>query len=132
MWSVGCVTTVVLTGERPFSWTSKRSPEQDSQAAMDEAMRNCNLDGLDRVDTWQQLTGHPKDFVTKLLVLDENVRLTAGQALEHPWFTHDFRKEDLMAVYRKAVYGWQKNPLPPDVIENICGHRPPVVSYCLL
>ena len=128
MWSVGCVTTVVLTGERPFSWTSKKHTQQSSQSAIDEAMRDCNLGGLEQVDTWQQLTGYPRDFVTKLLILDENARWTAEQALDHPWFTNEHCKEELMAVYKKAIHGWQKNMLPPDTIENIAGYRAPSVS----
>ena len=128
MWSVGCVTTVLLTGSRPFSWTSKTDNKQGSQEAIDEAVRDCKLDGLGEIQEWQHLSGFPKDFVSKLLVLDENVRLTAEQALSHSWFTNGHFREDFRAVYRKAISGWQKYVLPPDAIENIAGYRPPEVT----
>jgi serine/threonine protein kinase len=34
---------------------------------------------------WDNVSEKAKDFVSKLLVTDKNVRMTATQALSHPW-----------------------------------------------
>jgi hypothetical protein len=37
---------------------------------------------------WSQLSVLSKDFFAKSLVLDQNERLTADQAMHHPWLTN--------------------------------------------
>ena len=34
---------------------------------------------------WSTISNEAKDFITKLLTLDQDKRPTAQQALEHPW-----------------------------------------------
>jgi len=36
---------------------------------------------------WKDISNLAKDFIDKLLVLDANERMTAAQALTHPWLT---------------------------------------------
>ena len=36
-------------------------------------------------DNWQNVSDEAKDFVSKLITVDENKRLSASEALEHPW-----------------------------------------------
>ena len=121
MWSVGCVTTVVLTGVQPFSWASKDA-NQSTQSATSEAARNANLDGVEHFEEWKRLTGYPKDLVQKLLILDEDARMTADQALKHDWFVNDYFREEFRQVYEKAILGWRKCILPLQDLEHIAGY----------
>lgn len=109
MWSIGVVTTLLLTGERPFSWTHPEglppSYEQFEQRA-----------------DWQRLRGHPKDFINKLLVLNEATRLTAEQALHHEWLTNESHYNAYRTVYEKAISGWKKGTTQVKLIETISGH----------
>jgi len=36
---------------------------------------------------WKDISALAKDFIDKLLVLDANERMTAAQAMKHPWLT---------------------------------------------
>lgn len=115
MWSVGVVATLLLTGERPFSWDdSKNLPLIDGQ--------------YEQRPDWQGLRGHPKDFVNKLLVLNEAIRLTADQALHHEWFTNDSHRNAYRKVYEKAISGWQRSVLRATPFEIITGRSLEPVS----
>ena len=74
MWSLGVIVYMLLSGEPPF------------EGAEDELLENiqrCNYSF--RSNRWKNISGHAKDFVAGLLVTDVSVRLTANQALNHPW-----------------------------------------------
>ena len=96
MWSVGVVATLILTGDRPFSW--------------DHELDLPLIDGqYEQRSDWQSLRGQPKDFVQKLLVLNEAIRLTADQALHHEWFTNKSLCNAYRIVYEKAISGWKRS-----------------------
>ena len=94
MWAVGCVTAVVLTGMNPFTWFP---------GTADQGSVNADLTGLDNIPEWQLLSSSAKDFVSKLIVLEEDTRLTALDALAHPWFTNEIYREDIEALYEKVT-----------------------------
>lgn len=48
-------------------------------------MYNCIL--LCVSQAWKDVSAQARDFIDKLLVVDASVRLTAVQALKHPWMT---------------------------------------------
>jgi calcium/calmodulin-dependent protein kinase I len=39
---------------------------------------------------WDNVSAEAKDLISKLLQLDPNVRLTADEALVHPWVSEHF------------------------------------------
>ena len=48
----------------------------------------CNTRVLFRArQAWKDVSTQARDFIDKLLVVDASVRLTAAQALKHPWMT---------------------------------------------
>lgn len=81
----------------------------------------CDLSELLSAPEWQCLADRPKDFVLRLLILDETQRMTADEALSHDWFGNTRLKGDFDAVYEKAIRGWRKQIRLPDVIETIPG-----------
>ncbi|CAA3013397.1 calcium-dependent kinase 18-like [Olea europaea subsp. europaea] len=75
VWSIGVITYILLCGRRPF-W------DKTEDGIFKEVLRN-KPDF--RRKPWPSTSNAAKDFVKKLLVKDPRARLTAAQALSHPW-----------------------------------------------
>ncbi|XP_065855871.1 calcium-dependent protein kinase 28-like [Euphorbia lathyris] len=75
VWSIGVITYILLCGRRPF-W------DKTEDGIFKEVLRN-KPDF--RRKPWPSISNSAKDFIRKLLVKDPRVRLTAAQALSHPW-----------------------------------------------
>ncbi|KAM0022194.1 putative protein kinase CAMK-CDPK family [Helianthus debilis subsp. tardiflorus] len=75
VWSIGVITYILLCGRRPF-W------DKSENGIFKEVLRN-KPDF--RRKPWSNISPSAKDFVKKLLVKDPRTRLTAAQALSHPW-----------------------------------------------
>lgn len=75
VWSIGVITYILLCGRRPF-W------DKTEDGIFKEVLRN-KPDF--RRKPWPSISNAAKDFVKKLLVKDPHARLTAAQALSHPW-----------------------------------------------
>uniref|UniRef100_A0A3B3QHM2 Protein kinase domain-containing protein n=1 Tax=Paramormyrops kingsleyae TaxID=1676925 RepID=A0A3B3QHM2_9TELE len=75
MWSVGVLAYVLISGLNPFTAeTNQQVIDNISNAEYsfdDEAFKKVRLDAL--------------DFVDRLLTKDRKHRMTAAEALEHPW-----------------------------------------------
>ncbi|GMH24012.1 hypothetical protein Nepgr_025855 [Nepenthes gracilis] len=75
VWSIGVITYILLCGRRPF-W------DRTENGIFKEVLRN-KPDF--RRKPWPSISNSAKEFVKKLLVKDPRARLTAAQALSHPW-----------------------------------------------
>jgi len=75
MWSLGVVVFVLLSGSMPFAGHT-------NQEIIQRIRRGRFVMGRQR---WSSVSGAAADFVKKLLVLDPRKRLSARQALVHPW-----------------------------------------------
>lgn len=75
VWSIGVITYILLCGRRPF-W------DKTEDGIFKEVLKN-KPDF--RRKPWPSISNDAKDFVKKLLVKDPRARLTAAQALSHPW-----------------------------------------------
>ncbi|XP_021274834.1 calcium-dependent protein kinase 16-like isoform X3 [Herrania umbratica] len=75
VWSIGVITYILLCGKRPF-W------DKTEDGIFKEVLKN-KPDF--RRKPWPTISNSAKDFVKKLLVKDPQARLTAAQALSHPW-----------------------------------------------
>ncbi|KAK2768153.1 hypothetical protein FQN54_000005 [Arachnomyces sp. PD_36] len=100
LWSLGCVTAVLLTGGSPFIDPITKEYSQ-------KLANECDLKTLTEDENWKKAGERAKNFVSELLVLNENNRMTAKEALEHPWFTNEAHKEEFEKVYDRAVQGWK-------------------------
>jgi calcium/calmodulin-dependent protein kinase I len=94
MWSVGCIVYLLLSGNLPFLGRSQK-----------ELFRKIIVGRFDFKDEiWNNISDGAKDLVTKLLVLDPDVRLSAKKALLHPWLkvsTDRLSKTSLMNTSQK-------------------------------
>jgi len=77
MWSVGVITYILLCGFPPFYG--------DTVPEIFEQIMEANYDFPE--DYWGNISKDAKDFIGKLLVVDVSKRLSAPDALKHPWLT---------------------------------------------
>lgn len=75
MWSVGCIVFLLLSGNLPFMGRSQKELFRKIVAGKYEF----------NADDWDDISDEAKDLVKKLLVLDPDDRMTAMDALRHPW-----------------------------------------------
>lgn len=76
LWSLGVITYTMLCGYTPF-----RSDDPDVLAA--ETQRG-KIEFHDRY--WKNVSAEAKDFVKQCLTVDPSKRITADDAMKHPWF----------------------------------------------
>ena len=82
LWSLGVIVYILLGGYSPFG----------DGMMMDERQlfRNIQAGVYEFHDEyWSPVSDSAKDFISKLLQVDPNERLTATQALQHEWLTVD-------------------------------------------
>lgn len=75
IWSIGVITYILLCGSRPF-WARTESGIFRAVLRADP-----NFDDL----PWPNVSSEAKDFVKRMLNKDYRKRMTAAQALTHPW-----------------------------------------------
>ncbi|PGH01973.1 CAMK protein kinase [Blastomyces parvus] len=100
MWSLGCLTVVLLTGGSPFI-------DLETGQYSHAMARNCDLSALEQEEDWRRVGLRAKDFVRKLLILDENVRMTAEDAVSHKWFTNPTYNAEFVELYRRVEKQWR-------------------------
>nr|KYP45365.1 CDPK-related protein kinase [Cajanus cajan] len=87
LWSIGVISYILLCGSRPF-WA-----RTESGIFRSVLRANPNFDD----SPWPSISPEAKDFVKRLLNKDHRKRMTAAQALAHPWLRNE------------------KNPIPLDI-----------------
>ena len=81
MWSAGVILYIMLSGYPPY--------DGDTQDEIFEAIIQGGVDFDDEV--WERGSDEAKDLLENLLTSEEN-RLSAKQALKHPWFKKSLGK----------------------------------------
>ena len=92
MWAIGTILYTMLCGFPPFAGVS------------DKKIMNLIENGEIDYDEsyWRDRSDSVKDFIKALVNKDESARLTAEQALKHPWITQTPDVEQIPAVARSA------------------------------
>ena len=117
MWSLGCTSIYLFTGTSLFLKPIGIDDRHDTAEATLEAAARCDLSRMETDSQWETISDCQKDFVRKLLVLDEDERMTAKEALSHPWFAQC--KEAFNAVYEHATRHWKPSRQLGSLIEKI-------------
>ena len=78
MWACGVILFILLAGYPPF-WSSN-----------DEKLLLSILQGDYTMPSpyWDNVSHEAKDLVRRLLIVEPSQRLTASEALNHPWMQH--------------------------------------------
>lgn len=93
IWSIGVITYILLCGSRPF-WARTESGIFRTVLRADP-----NFDDF----PWPSVSPEGKDFVKRLLNKDYRKRMTAAQALTHPWLRDESRSIPLDILIYKLV-----------------------------
>ena len=85
LWSIGVIMYILLTGRPPFDGNDG-----------DEILENVKKGVFDKSSyPYPLLSSQSKDLIDKLLQYEPKKRISADQAIEHPWFkTAEFKKKD--------------------------------------
>eukprot|EP00201_Polytomella_parva_P007314 CAMPEP_0175075824 /NCGR_PEP_ID=MMETSP0052_2-20121109/22298_1 /TAXON_ID=51329 ORGANISM="Polytomella parva, Strain SAG 63-3" /NCGR_SAMPLE_ID=MMETSP0052_2 /ASSEMBLY_ACC=CAM_ASM_000194 /LENGTH=376 /DNA_ID=CAMNT_0016344719 /DNA_START=95 /DNA_END=1225 /DNA_ORIENTATION=- len=84
MWSVGVILFILLSGYSPF--------DDDNDAVLFEKIKKGNYDADDPI--WDNISLEAKHVVARLLTVDSSKRLTAEEALAHPWVQGVYFRDD--------------------------------------
>ncbi|KAL7183507.1 hypothetical protein ACSBR2_025830 [Camellia fascicularis] len=93
IWSIGVITYILLCGSRPF-WARTESGIFRSVLRADP-----NFDD----SPWPGVSAEAKDFLKRLLNKDHRKRMTAAQALTHPWLRDENYSVPLDILIYKLV-----------------------------
>ncbi|RMD43127.1 hypothetical protein DV735_g2056, partial [Chaetothyriales sp. CBS 134920] len=110
MWSLGCVTVVLLTGGSAFN-----DPETNTYS--EQLAKECNLEFLRQSSEWQTVRARPAAFVERLLVLEDEERMTAEEALEHEWFSNEIHRTNFQELYQRTIKHWKRRSRPTNILE---------------
>jgi len=90
MWSVGVITYILLCGFPPFF------DDGQNMGELFEQIINGEFDFPE--EYWTDVSEEAKDFIENLLIVDPVERMTAEEALAHPWFRVQLSDKELKVI----------------------------------
>ncbi len=85
MWSLGVILYILICGFPPFN------AEDDRQ--LFKLVKHAHYEFVEPY--WDDASDDVMDLISKLLVVDPAKRLSAEEALKHPWLSSDFPHKDI-------------------------------------
>lgn len=99
LWSCGVILYILLCGRMPFGGNDNR-----------EIFRNIQKGHYDmNIPPFPTVSNEAKDLIDKLLQQDPNKRLSAEDALQHPWFTKWKIKDKMSELKSKQIRAMIRN-----------------------
>ncbi|XP_042433737.1 CDPK-related kinase 3-like isoform X2 [Zingiber officinale] len=110
IWSIGVITYILLCGSRPF-WSR-------TESGIFRSVLRADPNFVD--SPWPDISPVAKDFVRRLLNKDYRKRMTAAQALTHPWLRDAQRQIPLdMLIYRLVKSYLRATPLRQSALKAL-------------
>ncbi|KAF2676749.1 Pkinase-domain-containing protein [Lentithecium fluviatile CBS 122367] len=128
MWSIGSITAALLTGDVIFTDRGHPDYDEDPFEVIMGLAAQCDISALDDESdlVWRTVGPRPKDFIKHLLVLREEDRMTATQALAHPWFSNARHATEFEALYQRSIRDWRPRGQVFRLVEPIRSASPAV------
>uniref|UniRef100_H3DCD0 mitogen-activated protein kinase n=1 Tax=Tetraodon nigroviridis TaxID=99883 RepID=H3DCD0_TETNG len=147
IWSVGCIMAELLTGKNSVSWlpdidqlklimllVGTPGPELlkklSSESARNYIHSLPHMPKRNFADVFLGANPHAVDLLEKMLVLDTDKRITAAEALAHPYFTQYHDPED-EPVAEPLDQSFESRDLKIEewkrlTYEEVCSFEPPL------
>ncbi|XP_010035305.2 CDPK-related kinase 4 isoform X1 [Eucalyptus grandis] len=110
MWSIGVITYILLCGSRPF-WARTESGIFRSVLRADPNFHDS---------PWPTVSAEARDFVKRLLNKDYRKRMTAAQALTHPWIRDEKHAVPLdISIYKLVKYYVRATPFKRSALKAL-------------
>ena len=114
MWSLGVILYILLTGSQPFRPITQ---EQKDNGAKDLPQQILDCDYKKKGGVLDDISEEATDLITKLLEFQPKDRLSAQEALDHPWLNDDEAKMKVEKIMKsenvsKRPSPSQKRPYP--------------------
>lgn len=119
MWSIGSITATILSGDVIFVDRNHPRYDLDPRSVIVSLAAGCDLSILDNEyhPVWRKIENGPKDFIRKLLVLEEDERMSATEAITHSWFRTLL--DDAEKLYNLSVQHWTPREEKVQLVERI-------------
>jgi len=117
LWSLGVLAACMLTGDTTI-------PRQvlSGLSLSDIEARYLGIDDQNAREAWLLIQPRALKFIRKLLIIDPEKRMTADEAICHPWFTKPRREaEALMEGIEKINVFWEKRNVNTEILEFFPG-----------
>lgn len=119
LWATGVVGYMLLSASKPFYSRRRRK-------MIDLIMR-----GQVYFDSpvWENISDEGKDFVRQLLIVDPKKRLTAAQALHHPWIVNreqwpdDLPSEEVLSKIDESLLNYRQTSQLKKLALTVIAHR---------
>jgi serine/threonine protein kinase len=95
MWSLGCLAFFMLTGRSPF--------EENPSSKRHNTVKALRAEYSFPSEHFQHVSRSAKQFICSLIITDPSVRMTAAEALEHPWLRVE--EEPQPCIRRRSSLG---------------------------
>ncbi|XP_041454022.1 serine/threonine-protein kinase H1-like [Lytechinus variegatus] len=99
LWAIGVVAYILLSGRMPF--------DDDNRTRLYRKILRAKYSFTG--DPWKDVSPAGKDFIDKLLVINPSERMTASQAMKHPWIVTMAAQSSLKNLQRSISQNWLKH-----------------------